>query len=1282
MSTRPMFSLTSPFSPARGFATPTRLAFVGLLVLLAAQMAANRTASADDAPAQAKPSTDAAAPQAGQAPTKTKPPADAAARPDDTKQQGAVSPKPAEPQKADTDADARGTEQTGAKTAAIDFATHIAPILNKYCVGCHAADEPEGQLVLETFAGLQKGGEHGAVIVPGSSKKSRLIQVLTGQAEPSMPPEDNEAPTPEEIARLAAWIDAGAPAPAAHQPSRPRRLEVPKIQPNVAPRDAVTSIAFSPDGKRLALGHYRKVRLVDVKSRSTVRVLSGLTGNVNQIRFQGNERLWTASGEPGAWGELALWDLASGKMLERRVAHRDALYALALDPAGNRIATAGYDHDILLWNPQQADPVATLSGHNGAVFDLAFRPDGRVLASASADRTVKLWDVEAAQRLDTLSEATKPLYCLAFSPDGKRLAAGGVDRRIRIWRLSESAAEDSNPIQVSRIGHLGTIIQLAWSPDGKWLVSTSEDGTVKIWQTEPLTQQIQLEPQPDWPDAVAISPDSRQLAVARLDGSFALYTLRSGKPVPPPKPELASVVPGGVQRGGASRLLLTGKYLLGATAIETNHEKLVGRVIAADAAGASDHRRLSIELTAAADLPRGEYKLAIVTPGGKSRAIEVQVDSVPQQAEQEPNDTLAAAQSLALPGAVWGTIRQLGDVDVFAVAATAGQHLVIEVAAASLRSKLDATLTLYGPDGRVLATNNDFEGRRDPLIAHTIQHDGLYHIQVSSLTLDGSEKHRYRLTVGQFPYVTGVYPLGIPAGSEVSLELTGFNLPADARLVAKAEEPGELKLPVDRERFRGASQVKVVVGSSDEQREQEPNDLSEQAMQLAVPTTVNGRIWHRGDGQATDVDLYRFEARSQQPLVLEISAAQHDSPIDTKIEVLWPDGRPVERLLLQATRDSWIDFRGIDSNTQDVRVANWEEMELNELLYFQGEVCKIFRLRRGPDSGFLMYGWNGKRIGYFDTSPTSHAVDEPCYIVRPYPPGTKLIDNGLPVFPVYYANDDDGERKRGRDSRLMFTPPKDGPYLVRVSDVRGLQGPRFAYRLTLREARPDFRVTVAGGNTTVHAGGGKTITFNVERIDGFDAPVTIEVENIPAGFTLSTPTIVEAGHFQGHAVLYAAPDAPKPSGEAATAATVRARAHYRGEEIVKQVGPLGQISLAAAGKLRVWLEPRELSIAPGGTVPAMLKIERKGFKGVVNFELFNLPHGVIVDNIGLNGVLIRENETERQIFLSCRSWVPETTRQVHAVAISAGRESSPPVTLHVRAPSTVAKASATATGER
>ncbi len=69
-----------------------------------------------------------------------------------------------------------------------------------------------------------------------------------------------------------------------------------------------------------------------------------------------------------------------------------------------------------------------------------------------------------------------------------------------------------------------------------------------------------------------------------------------------------------------------------------------------------------------------------------------------------------------------------------------------------------------------------------------------------------------------------------------------------------------------------------------------------------------------------------------------------------------------------------------------------------------------------------------------------------------------------------------------------------------------------------------------------------------------------------------------------------------------------------------------------------------------------------------------MPHGVIVDNIGLSGVLLPKGENERQIFITADPWVPETSRLCFAVEQQAGGQCSPPVMIHVRKPSPLAEA--------
>ena len=94
-----------------------------------------------------------------------------------------------------------------------DFTKDVAPILTKYCAGCHNDADREGKLSLQSYESLLKGGEKGGIVTPGQVEVSRLVRVLTGEAKPAMPPEGEEKPKAAEIEVLKNWIAAGAKGP-------------------------------------------------------------------------------------------------------------------------------------------------------------------------------------------------------------------------------------------------------------------------------------------------------------------------------------------------------------------------------------------------------------------------------------------------------------------------------------------------------------------------------------------------------------------------------------------------------------------------------------------------------------------------------------------------------------------------------------------------------------------------------------------------------------------------------------------------------------------------------------------------------------------------------------------------------------------------------------------------------------------------------------------------------------------------------------------------------------
>lgn len=462
--------------------------------------------------------------------------------------------------------------------------------------------------------------------------------------------------------------------------------------------------------------------------------------------------------------------------------------------------------------------------------------------------------------------------------------------------------------------------------------------------------------------------------------------------------------------------------------------------------------------------------------------------------------------------------------------------------------------------------------------------------------------------------------------------------------------------------------------------EAEPNG-DEQPQSIPAPATVRGVIQGAGVDEP-DVDTFRFAAKAGERWIIEVNAARSKSPLDSYLQILDADGQPVPRVKLQAVRDSYFTFRGKDSNTvDDFRLHNWEEMELNEYLYCNGEVVKLWLYPRGPDSGFKVYPGEGKRYGFFDTTPTAHALQEPCYIVEPYAPDAVIRPNGLPVFTLYYENDDDSRRRFGSDSVIHFTAPEDGDYRIRLTDVRGFSGQEFKYSLQVRPAQPDFKMSIRNQNPTVNAGGGKEFQVRVDRQDGFDGEIRVDVEGLPPGFRVTSPLVIQAGQNVAFGTIYAEADAPKPTAENAKSSRLTAVATIYGNEVRKPIGSLGEIKLADRAKVIVQLEsidqegeesqgPLELTIRPGQTIRARVVADRKQFGGIISFGKEdsgrNLPHGVFVDNIGLNGLMMRAGQNERVFFITAAPWVPDQTRTFHLMARVEGNQTTQPVILHVK----------------
>jgi WD40 repeat protein/serine/threonine protein kinase len=287
----------------------------------------------------------------------------------------------------------------------------------------------------------------------------------------------------------------------------------------------VSSVCFSPDGRRLASGS-DDVVLWDVATGRPARTLRGHAGGVKSVAFSPDGRRLASDSRDNT---VVLWDVETGRPARTLRGHTDDVNSVAFSPDGRRLASGSQDKTVVLWDLDSGRPARTLRGHAGPVTSVSFSPDGRRLASGSRDNTVVLWDVETGRPARTLRGHTDDVRSVAFSPDGRRLASGSDDTTVVLWDL-----ESGRPARTLR-GHAdwfrgGTVQSVSFSPDGRHLASGSGDKTVVLWDLDSGRPARTLRGHSDWVQSVAFSPDGRRLASGSQDKTVVLWDLDSGRP--------------------------------------------------------------------------------------------------------------------------------------------------------------------------------------------------------------------------------------------------------------------------------------------------------------------------------------------------------------------------------------------------------------------------------------------------------------------------------------------------------------------------------------------------------------------------------------------------------------------------------------------------------------------------------------------------------------------------------------------------------------------------------
>lgn len=295
----------------------------------------------------------------------------------------------------------------------------------------------------------------------------------------------------------------------------------------------VTDLAWTPDGKMLAVAHSSGISLFDTQTRLSVRELYPRSGGVVSLAFSPNGA-WLAAGsrqgseQAGYIGNIELWRgpywqpmgilFAALRGLSRVSFSPDSkIFAIAqagpeiqqdsavsladtatwnitrtlqtgtslnivFSPGGEMLATLPDRYAARLWRLKDGKLLDSMfSSFTGAVNKLVFSPNGQTLATGHYDGDIRLWDVASGKLLRTISVPGAVVESLAFSPDGSLLASGHSyqDNTVRLWDVTTGDLLSTLP------GHTHAVGFLLFSPDGQTLVSASYDGMLRLWGIRP-----------------------------------------------------------------------------------------------------------------------------------------------------------------------------------------------------------------------------------------------------------------------------------------------------------------------------------------------------------------------------------------------------------------------------------------------------------------------------------------------------------------------------------------------------------------------------------------------------------------------------------------------------------------------------------------------------------------------------------------------------------------------------------------------------------------------------
>ncbi|MFM8330865.1 MAG: hypothetical protein ACKN9T_04185, partial [Candidatus Methylumidiphilus sp.] len=256
------------------------------------------------------------------------------------------------------------------------------------------------------------------------------------------------------------------------------------------------ALALSPDGRWLAAAGFMEnavgeahhyIRLYDFERGELVDLLRGHTDAVYSLAFSPDSRRLVS----GSHDKTAIiWDVAQQRLLRKLEGHSNAIYGLSFSRDGQRVVTASDDQTLNLWDSGTGKLIATMAQHTAQVRAVAYSPSADLIASGGLDHRILLWDGKTGRFLRQLADQQTQVGSLSFSPDGRYLLSG-VSTVSSNWNCHVYAVDSGEEITTYK-GHDNIVLTTAISPDGQWAATGDFYGEIHVWalRTGKLEQRL------------------------------------------------------------------------------------------------------------------------------------------------------------------------------------------------------------------------------------------------------------------------------------------------------------------------------------------------------------------------------------------------------------------------------------------------------------------------------------------------------------------------------------------------------------------------------------------------------------------------------------------------------------------------------------------------------------------------------------------------------------------------------------------------------------------------